>query len=196
VQRYSETRRRHPLTPLDRKPGDTAGLQEAIAEERGRMDLQIGQVLDTSDLSVSTLKSWIRQFVGAPESEMLLAFESFAFKKGIPVAADLVFDARCLPNPYYEPQLRELTGRDRPVAEFLEQKSEAREFVNGIEAFVRRWLPSYAAQGRHYLTVCIGCTGGQHRSVYAAEALCRRFEATGAVVRHRALAAKKKLPEE
>ncbi|MDL2058926.1 RNase adapter RapZ [Mesosutterella sp. AGMB02718] len=188
VQRYSETRRRHPLTPLNRRPGDQTGLQEAIAKERAQMDLQVGEVLDTTDLSPSTLRAWIRQFINAPASEMTLSFESFAFKKGIPVAADLVFDARCLANPYYEPGLRELTGKDAPVIEFLEKKTDALKFVGHIEEFIRTWLPAYMSQDRHYLTVCIGCTGGQHRSVYVAEALFRRFARTpGAVVRHRAL---------
>lgn len=189
VQRYSETRRRHPLTPLERMPGDQSGLQEAIAKERALLDLRIGQVLDTSDLSASTLRAWVRQFVKAPASEMTLSFESFAFKKGIPVAADLVFDARNLPNPYYEPELRRLTGRDQPVVDYLEKYEDVKSFVGDIEQFIRKWLPSYAKQGRHYLTVCIGCTGGQHRSVYVAETLGKRFAATeGAIVRHRALA--------
>lgn len=189
VQRFSETRRRHPLTPLERAPGDQAGLQEAIAKERSLLDLRVGQVLDTSDLSAATLRAWVRQFVEAPASEMTLSFESFAFKKGIPVAADLVFDARNLPNPYYEPELRPLTGRDKPVIDYLEKHEEVLDFVADIEHFIRKWLPSYAKQGRHYLTVCIGCTGGQHRSVYVAETLCKRFSKTeGALVRHRALA--------
>lgn len=188
VQRFSETRRRHPLTPLSREPGDQSGLQEAIARERALLDLRIGQVLDTSDLSASTLRAWVRQFVQAPASEMTLSFESFAFKKGIPVAADLVFDARNLPNPYYEPELKRLTGKDAPVIAYLERHSEVKAFADDIEAFIRKWLPSYRRQGRHYLTVCIGCTGGQHRSVYVAETLCRRFAGTeGAVVRHRVL---------
>lgn len=189
VQRFSETRRRHPLTPLERAPGDQAGLQEAIAKERSLLDLRVGQVLDTSDLSAATLRAWVRQFVEAPASEMTLSFESFAFKKGIPVAADLVFDARNLPNPYYEPELRPLTGCDKPVINYLEKHEEVLDFVSDIERFIRKWLPSYAKQGRHYLTVCIGCTGGQHRSVYVAETLCKRFSKTeGALVRHRALA--------
>ncbi len=193
VQRFSETRRRHPLTPLNRVPGDQTGLQEAIAKEREMMNFEDCFVLDTSDLSSATLRAWVRQFVDAPDSEMTISFESFAYKKGFPVAADYVFDMRNLPNPYYDPKLRPLTGKDAPVAEFLRGKPEVQEMISDIEAFLRKWIPSYRAQCRHYLTVCIGCTGGQHRSVYVAEELYRRFSKTaGVVVRHRALAAGRK----
>ena len=188
VQRFSETRRRHPLTPLNREPGDQTGLQEAIAQERSLMSLEDGFVLDTSDLTPSMLKAWIRQFINAPASEMTISFESFAFKKGIPVAADFVFDVRNLPNPYYNTALRPLTGQDKPVIDFLKSQPEVLEMVSNIETFLRKWIPGFGAQGRHYLTICIGCTGGQHRSVFVAEELYRRFSSiAGVVVRHRAL---------
>ncbi len=190
VRRYSETRRRHPLTPLDRNPGDQTGLQEAIMQERQLVRLEDGFLLDTTDLSASALRTWIRQFIAAPASELTLSFESFAFKKGIPVAADLVFDVRNLPNPHYDPALRPLTGKDEPVRAYFRGFPEVDAMITDIEAFIRKWLPSYRAQDRHYLTVCIGCTGGQHRSVYTAEELGRRFSGVaGTVVRHRALAA-------
>ena len=107
---------------------------------------------------------------------MTLAFESFAFKYGIPVAAELVFDVRNLPNPYYVPQLRPLTGLDAPVADYLAQFENVREMIADIEKFLTKWLPSYEAQNRHYLTIAIGCTGGQHRSVYVANTLGQRFK--------------------
>ena len=180
--------RGHPLTPLNREPGDQTGLQEAIAQERSLMSLEDGFVLDTSDLTPSMLKAWIRQFINAPASEMTISFESFAFKKGIPVAADFVFDVRNLPNPYYDTALRPLTGQDKPVIDYLKSQPEVLEMVSDIETFLRKWIPGFRAQGRHYLTICIGCTGGQHRSVFVAEELYRRFSSiAGVVVRHRAL---------
>lgn len=125
---------------------------------------------------------------------MTLAFESFAFKNGIPVAADLVFDVRNLPNPYYDPQLRPLTGLDAPVADYLAQFENVREMIADIEQFLAKWLPSYEAQNRHYLTIAIGCTGGQHRSVYVANTLGRLFkDKVLTVVRHRNLSTK--MPE-
>ena len=125
---------------------------------------------------------------------MTLAFESFAFKNGIPVAADLVFDVRNLPNPYYDPQLRPLTGLDEPVADYLAQFENVREMIADIEKFLTKWLPSYEAQNRHYLTIAIGCTGGQHRSVYVANTLGQHFkDKTLTVVRHRNLSTK--MPE-
>lgn len=152
------------------------------------MSLEDGFVLDTSDLTPSMLKAWIRQFINAPASEMTISFESFAFKKGIPVAADFVFDVRNLPNPYYDTALRPLTGQDKPVIDYLKSQPEVLEMVSDIETFLRKWIPGFRAQGRHYLTICIGCTGGQHRSVFVAEELYRRFSSiAGVVVRHRAL---------
>ena len=125
---------------------------------------------------------------------MTLAFESFAFKKGIPVAADLLFDVRNLPNPYYDPALRPFTGLDQPIIDFMEKQPEVAAMIDDIERFIRRWLPSYEAQNRHYLTVAIGCTGGQHRSVYVAQTLADRFhDVTGVVVRHRQVARMKEV---
>ena len=188
VQRFSETRRRHPLTPLDREPGDQSGLQEAIKQERAISDLQIGFLLDTTDMSTGTLKKWVRDFIQAPPSELTISFESFAYKKGIPVAADFVFDVRNLPNPYYQKELRPLTGKDAPVQQYLEADELTSEMLDDLDQFIRKWIPSYRNQGRHYLTVCIGCTGGQHRSVYIAEKLFERFaQIAGVVVRHREL---------
>lgn len=188
VQRFSETRRRHPLSTRAEKQDKVLTLSEAINRERELLaPLADGAaVIDTTGLLPSQLRVWIQQLAGLPQAKMTLAFESFAFKHGLPVAADLVFDVRCLPNPYYTPELRPLTGRDEPVAAFLRQSPLVLTMVSDIESFIRKWLPHYLAQNRHYLTVAIGCTGGQHRSVFVAEELGRRFAGTaGVAVRHR-----------
>ena len=146
-------------------------------------------VIDTSDLRPTQLRAWIRQLVGAAHSSLTLVFESFAFKHGVPRDADLVFDLRVLPNPHYVRELRALTGRDPGVIEFLKAQPEVAEMLAQIEGFLARWLPAYEQDQRSYLTVAIGCTGGQHRSVYCVEELARRFRRIEHVlVRHRALA--------
>ncbi|HEX4584547.1 MAG TPA: RNase adapter RapZ [Burkholderiaceae bacterium] len=190
VQRFSETRRRHPLSRDLTVEGREPTLEESIAQERERLAPidSLGHVVDTSDLPASTLRQWVRAFVDGPRSEMTLAFESFAFKNGIPVAADLVFDVRNLPNPHYDARLRPLTGLDAPVAEMLASLPEARAMIDDIAGFITRWLPSYMQDARNYLTVAIGCTGGQHRSPYMVEELARRFGGKERVlVRHRVL---------
>jgi UPF0042 nucleotide-binding protein len=188
VQRFSETRRQHPMA-LRRAPGaPEPTLTEAIESERELLEplVSAAHVVDTSGLHPNTLRDWVRQFTDAERGTLTLAFESFAFKHGVPVAADLVFDVRNLPNPHYDPDLRPLTGQDAPVADFLQRTPEARQMIRDIGDFVARWLPGYRAQNRHYLTVAIGCTGGRHRSVYVVEELARRFACDGrVVVRHR-----------
>ncbi|HOI51755.1 MAG TPA: RNase adapter RapZ, partial [Azonexus sp.] len=150
----------------------------------------LGHRIDTSGLKASALREWVRQFIESqPGQGLTLMFESFGFKHGLPLDADLVFDVRCLPNPHYDPALRPLTGRDRPVAEFLECDPDVVRMREDIGRFVSDWLPSYIRDNRNYLTVAIGCTGGQHRSVYLAETLARRFAGQARVlVRHRTLA--------
>ncbi len=196
VRRFSETRRRHPLTGLQENGSADRTLNDAICMEREMLApaTQYAHVIDTTGLLPNTLRDWVRGFAQAEQSMMTLAFESFAFKNGIPVAADLVFDVRNLPNPYYDPALRPLTGLDQPVADFLEKCPDVQEMIGDIEAFLTKWLPSYEAQNRHYLTIAIGCTGGQHRSVYVANTLGERFRSKAlTVVRHRNLA--RKMPE-
>jgi UPF0042 nucleotide-binding protein len=186
VQRYSETRRRHPLS----RGGEGRTLEESIEEERRLLAVLegIGQTIDTTDLPANTLRGWVRDFIGADANRLTLLFESFAFKDGVPLDADLVFDVRCLPNPHYEPLLRELTGRDAPVRAFLEASPQVHAMVTDIGDFIERWLPAYVRDNRNYLTVALGCTGGQHRSVYCAERLAKRFTDTGSVLlRHRSL---------
>ena len=165
-KRYSETRRRHPLA------SDERTLSESIAEERVRLArvAELGHHIDTSDLKPNALREWIRQFITAngdhkePQT-LTLSFESFGFKHGLPLDAELVFDVRCLPNPHYEPDLRPLTGRDQPVIDFLEAEPDVLKMRDDIAHFVETWLPAYIRDNRSYLTVGIGCTGGQHRSV-------------------------------
>lgn len=199
IQRFSETRRRHPLGD-----GHTT-LAEAIARERlGLEELAaLGHRIDTSNLRPNVLRAFVRDFAqlhdhrphpgGGMPASLTLLFESFGFKYGLPLDADLVFDVRCLPNPHYDPQLRPLDGRDAPVAEFLAAQPEVTRMQADIRRFVGDWLPSYIRDSRTYLTVGIGCTGGQHRSVYLAERLAREFRDVAQVqvlVRHRAMTPK------
>ncbi|MDP3611905.1 MAG: RNase adapter RapZ, partial [Rubrivivax sp.] len=189
VRRYSETRRPHPLTAPSENDNARA-LIEAIELERNLLaDLrEVSTVIDTSQLRPALLRSWVRKLVGARESALTLVFESFAFKHGVPLDADYVFDVRVLPNPYYVRELRPLTGRDTPVAAFLDAQPEAGEMLVQIRDFLVRWLPAFEDDQRSYLTVAIGCTGGQHRSVYSVEWLARHFQAQYAtLVRHREL---------
>ena len=186
IQRFSETRRRHPLVAEDRT------LPEAIAEERQRVSRLacLGHRIDTSDLKPGTLRTWVKQFIAAPADAaaagVTVVFQSFGFKHGVPLDADLVFDVRCLPNPYYETDLRPQTGLDAPVASYLEQHAETGRMFEDIRGFVERWLPDYVKDGRSYLTVAIGCTGGQHRSVYLVERLGKALSGQlQALVRHR-----------
>ncbi|MBI1887419.1 MAG: RNase adapter RapZ [Nitrosomonadales bacterium] len=185
VKRFSETRRLHPLS------NGVRTLPECVAYERELLAeiSSIGHHIDTSDLDANALRAWIKQFIQVDRARLALLFESFGFKHGIPLDADLVFDVRCLPNPYYNPALRPLTGNDAAVIEFLENTPATQDMFEDIRNFLERWLPCYIADNRSYLTVAIGCTGGQHRSVYFAEKLARYFEGQQQVlVRHRELA--------
>jgi UPF0042 nucleotide-binding protein len=184
VKRFSETRRRHPLSR------DNVSLQEAIQLEREMLaDIApLAHRIDTSDLSAAALRMWIKDLVGQDRSRITLLFESFGFKHGIPLDADLVFDVRCLPNPHYVDELRPLTGRDQPVQAFIEASPNAMALLADIRGFVENWLPCFIRDHRAYLTVAIGCTGGQHRSVYFAETLAAAFrEREQVLVRHREL---------
>ncbi|THF63192.1 RNase adapter RapZ [Pseudothauera nasutitermitis] len=188
IARFSETRRRHPLA------SEEVSLEEAIRRERDLLAeiAELGHRVDTSDLRANTLRSWVKDFVRIEATEGLtLMFQSFGFKYGIPLDADLVFDVRCLPNPHYDPQLRPLTGRDQPVIDFLAALPEVGRMAEDIRRFVDDWLPCYVRDNRSYLTVAIGCTGGKHRSVYLAEWLAARFRDRLRVqVRHRTAAAR------
>jgi UPF0042 nucleotide-binding protein len=189
VRRFSETRRPHPLTAPS-ETDNARALIEAIELERALLsDLrEVSTVIDTSQLRPALLRSWVRSLVGARASSLTLVFESFAFKNGVPLDADYVFDVRVLPNPHYVRELRPLTGRDAPVAAFLDAKPDVAEMLLQIRTFLQRWLPAFEDDQRSYLTVAIGCTGGQHRSVYSVEQLARHFQSQYAtLVRHREL---------
>jgi len=185
IQRFSETRRRHPLA------GGDVTLDEAIARERDALETlaSLGHHIDTSNLRPNALRACIKEFAALDErSGLTLLFESFGFKHGIPLDADLVFDVRCLPNPHYDPALRPLTGRDLDVIRFLEGQPEVGRMEADLRRFIGDWLPAYIRDNRSYLTVGIGCTGGQHRSVYLAEKLASHFRDSARVlVRHRSL---------
>ncbi|TRZ57001.1 MAG: RNase adapter RapZ [Rhodocyclaceae bacterium] len=194
IQRFSETRRRHPLAV-----GDTT-LAEAIVREREGLEniAGLGHHIDTSNLKANALRAFVRDFalLDSPVAgtTLTLLFESFGYKHGLPLDADQVFDVRCLPNPHYDPELRALTGRDAAVADYLEAQPEVQRMYDDIQRFIADWLPAYVRDSRSCLTIAIGCTGGQHRSVYLAERLARHFGRLAptpahVLVRHRALAA-------
>jgi UPF0042 nucleotide-binding protein len=194
ITRFSETRRSHPLSHRvqpGQNPTDRPTLAECIVLEREMLSPieKLGHVIDTSGLSANKLRAWVKEMVESERAPLTLLFESFAFKFGVPLDADLVFDVRVLPNPYYDLSLRPFTGRDEPVVAFLQALPEAADLYADIERFVQKWLPAFKADNRSYLTVAIGCTGGQHRSVYMVEKLARHFQKTERVVlRHRELA--------
>jgi len=187
VQRFSETRRRHPLTDAD------TSLADAIRRERELLAPLLssaGLRIDTSRTTLHELRDLMRRRVAErPAGVLSLLFLSFGFKRGVPRDADLVFDARCLPNPHWEAGLRPLTGRDPEVAAFLERDPRVPAYLDQVGGFLEAWLPCFRDEGRAYLTVAIGCTGGQHRSVYLVEQLARRFQGTEprVLVSHREL---------
>ncbi|MDH3209135.1 MAG: RNase adapter RapZ [Burkholderiaceae bacterium] len=201
VRRFSESRRPHPLsdqyppTLRARRKEDVAhdgrrGLIDAIELERHLLAelREASTVIDTSQLRPTQLRVWIRDLVQAAKGQLTVIFESFAFKNGVPLDADFVFDVRVLPNPHYIRELRPQTGRDPPVADYLGAQPEVAEMLSQIETFFSRWLSAFIDDQRRYLTVAIGCTGGQHRSVYFAEQMGQRLaQRARTLVRHREL---------
>ena len=188
LRRFSETRRRHPLA------GAGLTVAEAIEHEREKLGsvAELGHRIDTSDLQPRELRNWIKDLLGLSSASVMLLFESFGFKEGIPLDANWVIDARMLPNPHYDPVLRPLTGRDAKVIEYLEGQEQVGRFFEDVRGFLARWLPDMVRDNRYHVTVAIGCTGGQHRSVYLAEKLAAEFAKTWPVlVRHRGLANRK-----
>lgn len=188
VRRFSETRRRHPLSLRPREDDRHNALIDAIEQERELLSDLRDQALvfDTSIMLPSELRTSIKSFVGLSHPGLTLVFESFAFKRGVPVDADFVFDVRMLPNPHYDPQLRPQTGRDRDVIAYLDAQADVQRMAAQIDGFLRHWLPAMQSDHRSYVTVAVGCTGGQHRSVYLAERLGAAFGAEWATrVRHR-----------
>ena len=193
VRRFSETRRMHPLTrhtATSSTQDQQRALVEAIELERELLsDLrEQAHVIDTSMIRSAQLQGYVKSLISAPASQLTLVFESFAFKRGIPVDADYVFDVRMLPNPHYESALRALTGRDEPVAAYLRQQAEVTQMLGDIQHFLDAWLGALARDHRSYVTVAIGCTGGQHRSVYLVEQLADIFASQWTTLRrHREL---------
>lgn len=185
VNRFSETRRKHPLS------NDNTTLAESISRERELLSnlSQLSHRIDTSNINANALRNYVRELIAQPPNKMVLLFSSFGFKNGIPLDADFVFDVRSLPNPHYDKDLRPLTGRDEAVVTFLENTPMAIEMLTDIKHFIEKWLSSFEHDNRSYLTVAIGCTGGQHRSVYFVEQLSRYFKKSQhkVIVRHREL---------
>jgi UPF0042 nucleotide-binding protein len=185
LRRFSETRRKHPLV------GSDISLPEAIEHERSLLAnvAVLGHRIDTSDLQTRVLQNWIRDLLGIGPGALTLLFESFAYRDGIPLDADWVLDARMLPNPHYDPQLRPLTGRESQVIEFLGRDAAVERWLEDVRGLLARWLPEIVRENRSSVSVAIGCTGGRHRSVYLAERLAESFRKDWSVlVRHRGLA--------
>ncbi|MEA1081373.1 RNase adapter RapZ [Marinobacter qingdaonensis] len=173
LQRFHATRRKHPLSD------DKTSLREAISNEKKLLE-PLSKLSDlhvnTTGMSMYELRDMVKQrVVGRKDQELALLFQSFGFKHGVPLDSDYVFDVRCLPNPYWDNSLRKFVGTDQPVIDFLEKEPASRQMIDDLIAFLENWLPSFAASNRSYMTISIGCTGGQHRSVYVSEQLCAHF---------------------
>ena len=188
VRRYSETRRKHPLSRVDATVDERRALVDAIELERELLaDLrEQAHVIDSSIIRPSQLQGYVKELIAAPGGQLTLVFESFAFKRGVPTDADYMFDVRMLPNPHYDPALKHLTGRDQPVIDFLQAQEDVDRMLGHINQFLESWLVALVRDHRSYVTVAIGCTGGQHRSVYLVEQLAQRFGAQwNTLKRHR-----------
>ena len=187
LKRFSESRRKHPLS------NESTDLREAIDIESALLEsisVMANLVIDTTNMSLHQLRDLVKnRLLENSETSMALLFESFGFKNGVPVDADLVYDVRCLPNPYWDTALRSLTGLDADVATFLNSQEEVQEMVNDIRIYLEKWLPKYESNNRSYITVAVGCTGGQHRSVYIGEKLRKYFSSKikNVQIRHRDL---------
>ena len=189
MRRYSESRRKHPLSG-ESKPQSDKALIETIQFERELLSnlRERAHVIDTSLLRSSQLQTYVKTLVSAPTAQLTLVFESFGFKRGVPNDADYVFDVRMLPNPHYESDLRPLTGRDAQVQAYLSQSADVERMQKNIEDFLQQWIPAIQKDHRSYVTVAIGCTGGQHRSVYLVEMLTEQFKGRWLTLkRHREL---------
>ena len=187
LKRFSETRRKHPLS------SEAIGLKEAIDKESELLEaisIMASLSIDTSNMSLHQLRDTVKNhLLDDQQTTLALLFQSFGFKNGLPVDADIVYDVRCLPNPYWDNSLRSLTGLDDAVVGFLDSQEEVQEMCSDIENFLQKWIPSFESNNRSYITVALGCTGGQHRSVYMCEKLGEIFSTQGSnvQVRHREL---------
>ena len=189
LKRFSESRRKHPLS------SESVGLREAIEKESELLEpisILANLTIDTSNMSLQALRQTVKaRMLEDQTNAMALLFQSFGFKNGVPVDADIVYDVRCLPNPYWDSSLRALTGLDDDVKKFLGDESEVSEMLEDISNYLEKWLPKFEANNRSYITVAVGCTGGQHRSVYLCERLAESFagKISNVQVRHRELGA-------
>lgn len=187
LKRFSESRRKHPLS------NNQTGLKEAIDKESELLEpisVLASLSIDTSNMSLHTLRDTVKtRVVENTDTGLALLFQSFGYKNGVPVDADIVYDIRCLPNPYWDTKLRPLTGLDQPVANYLDDQEVVQEMITDISAYLEKWLPRFEQHNRSYITVAVGCTGGQHRSVYLCEKLGKRFagKIDSILVRHREL---------
>lgn len=187
LKRYSETRRRHPLTTAQRPLREALEIEQQLLRPLAK---HADIVIDTSYTHYHQLRDLLKTRLGEKgKSTLSILIQSFGFKYGIPLDADFVFDARSLPNPYWAPELRGLSGKDRPVIEFLQNESIVKEFLQDVGQFVGKWAPRFESDNRSYLTIAVGCTGGQHRSVFLVEALSDYFKTitSSVIVRHREL---------
>lgn len=171
-KRYSDTRRRHPLSSNGKSLNDAIALERKLLKPVASI---AERVIDTSDLNIHQLRRLIATELGMAGGPLSLMFESFAYRRGVPADADFVFDARCLPNPHWESRLRPLSGKDAPVREWLDAKPEVGQYLTQMREFLDTWLPRFDADNRSYVTICVGCTGGRHRSVYLCERLAEHF---------------------
>ncbi len=184
IQRFSETRRKHPLSDDHMDLSECINLERQILQDISKKS----HTIDTTNLSPTQLKLYLRQFIKEGTFKTMLLFKSFGFKHGLPPEADFVFDVRCLKNPHYARNLRELTGKERAVIDFLDQDADVQKMSNDIKTFLEAWIPHFIRDSRNYLTIAIGCTGGRHRSVYLTEKISRHFDQTmSATTRHREL---------
>ena len=172
IKRFSETRRKHPLSDGKNTVSD------CIKQERRMLEPveAVAHKIDTSDLSANTLRNFVKQFVNADFSQLNIIIQSFGFKYGLPIDSDFVFDARCLANPYYDPEIRDFNGMQQPIIDFLDKQEKVQEMCQDIYELIGKWLHEFAADNRNYLTISIGCTGGKHRSVYLVEKLATMFK--------------------
>lgn len=187
LKRFSESRRKHPLST------DTVGLKEAIDKESELLEaisVMASLSIDTSTMSLHQLRDTVKsRLIDKKDTGLALSFQSFGYKNGVPVDADIVYDVRCLPNPYWDTSLRSLTGLDSQVIEFLDAQDEVQQMYGDIKQYLQKWLPSFESNNRSYITVALGCTGGQHRSVYLCEKLGEFFatDIPNVQIRHREL---------
>ncbi len=185
IKRFSETRRKHPLSDGNRTISDCIKEEQEILSNISN----IAHRVDTSELTANGLRNIIKQFVNADYSQLNIVIQSFGFKYGLPIDSDFVFDVRCLPNPHYDPNIREFNGMEEPIIKYLDAQAKVQDMINDIYKYLIKWLGEFGLDNRNYVTIAIGCTGGKHRSVYIAEALAKLINKLKykVIIRHRQL---------